>query len=78
MVEPNNMDSRFPASSPGLNFNAHGHLQGQGPGQGNVGNAMNPYKGPNANNPLDVNVNPSANHYYIRLSIKFNLKCLLL
>lgn len=53
MVEPSNMDSRFPPSSPGLNFNAHGHLQGQG----NAGNAMNTYKGANANNPLELNVN---------------------
>jgi len=51
MVEPSNMDSRFPASSPGLNFNPHGHLQG------NPGNAMNAYKASNVNNALEVNVN---------------------
>ncbi|ACY70529.1 hypothetical protein DVIR88_6g0066 [Drosophila virilis] len=47
LIEPNNMDSRFPATSPGLNFNAHPQLQN------NPNTAMNAYKGPNGNNPLE-------------------------
>ncbi|KAH8272506.1 hypothetical protein KR044_012142, partial [Drosophila immigrans] len=49
LAEQNNMDARFPSSSPGLNFNnQHGqHLQGS------PSNVMNAFKGPN--NPLEVN-----------------------
>lgn len=39
--EPNNMDSRFPVSSPGLN---HSYLQN------NPNTAMNAYKGPSEGN----------------------------
>ncbi|EDV90983.1 protein BCL9 homolog [Drosophila grimshawi] len=49
LLDASNLDARLPNSSPGLNFNAHAHLQG------NPNTAMNhQYKGPNGN-PMDVN-----------------------
>ncbi|XP_030379735.1 protein BCL9 homolog [Scaptodrosophila lebanonensis] len=45
LIEPNNMEPRFPASSPGLNFNTHM--------QSNTNTAMNAYKGPGSNNALE-------------------------
>ncbi|XP_023162414.2 protein BCL9 homolog isoform X2 [Drosophila hydei] len=47
LIEPNNMDSRFPATSPGINFNPHTHLQN------NPNTALNTYKGANSSNPLE-------------------------
>lgn len=63
--EANTMDSRFPVSSPGLNhnFNTHAHLQN------NPNTAMNAYKGPSANNPLEVNVNHDSFVFEFLLSL---------